>query len=190
MVVARSHRHILDIPNLLVGAARACGSGDAELRWAGFVEKTGEADRPVAVAVGVVDGVDAVSAIERIGAQAALQPVVAVAARQNVVAAEAVEVIFAAVAFEIVVAVVAGDDVVAFAATGVLDVAGKLIRRPTGHVGERDVVGHAVRAGERAGPQIERDAGVVAGQIERVDAAAVPDCELRMCPIDRRRQSW
>jgi hypothetical protein len=96
----------------------------------------------------------------------------------------------AAAAGQHVVPVVAGNHIIAGAAARVLDVAGPLIRRPVGHVGERNIAGHSVRAGERARLQIERDAGPVAREIEPiVDAATVPDRELRIIRLTRHR-NW
>ena len=81
------------------------------------------------------------------------------------------ELVAAEAAAQDIVEQIADDHVVTVSADGVLDV--RL-------VGDGHVLGHAGDVAERARLQIEPDRVVSTGQVERVDAAAVPDGDHRL----------
>ena len=135
----------------------------------------GEHQRVAALEIG--DHVVAEAAAEHVAvvAGSTAQLVAAAAADQLVVAGAAVQRVAAGAADQAVVEPVADDDIAAAAADRVLDL---------GAEGDREVVGEAADAAERAGHQADPLRHAIAGQVQRVVAGAIPDRDDR-APVER-----
>src|SRR5262249_7609197 len=112
--------------------------------------------------------VGAGASVEVVGAAAALERGVTVAAKEGVVATAAFERVVAVAAAQVIVGIVAVDRVVARAAIGVLD---------RGVLRDADIVGVAANTGEAFRVQVDDLILGIAGEIQRVVAAAIIDRE-------------